>query len=77
MPIYEYFCKKCGKINEFIEIISSDKKFKCQFCGSEELQKIVSKPSFLKNFGEKGKTCCGRDERCDTPPCSSDGFCRR
>jgi hypothetical protein len=25
----------------------------------------------------KGTTCCGMDERCDTPPCSSDGICKR
>ena len=25
----------------------------------------------------EGGTCCGRTERCDKPPCSDDGVCKR
>jgi len=29
-----------------------------------------------RSLGEGG-TCCGRTERCDKPPCSDDGVCKR
>ena len=29
-----------------------------------------------RSLGEGG-TCCGRTERCDKPPCSDDGTCKR
>lgn len=29
-----------------------------------------------RSLGEGG-TCCGRTERCDKPPCSYDGVCKR
>ena len=29
-----------------------------------------------RSLGEGG-TCCGRTERCDKPPCSDDGICKR
>lgn len=82
MPIYEYKCKDCGGINEFLVGVAWDKvEIKCSRCGSEKLEKIFSK-SFISTGGhfigsQGGKTCCGRDERCDTPPCSDDGVCKR
>jgi len=26
---------------------------------------------------QDGLTCCGRTERCEKPPCSDDGSCKR
>jgi putative FmdB family regulatory protein len=81
MPIYEYQCKKCGKLNEFLIRAAKDKtEIKCKYCNSKELDRIFSK-SFVAKSGnfigsQQGKTCCGRDERCDFPPCS-DGTCQR
>jgi len=83
MPIYEYKCNMCGKISEFLVGIGRDEtsEFKCEYCGSKELTKVFSKSHVSKSnhtIGQqKGKTCCGRDERCDTPPCSDDGICKR
>jgi hypothetical protein len=31
----------------------------------------------MKEHNPPGSTCCGRSERCDTPPCSNDGKCQR
>ncbi|MDH5186021.1 MAG: hypothetical protein OEZ20_02825 [candidate division WOR-3 bacterium] len=81
MPIYEYQCKNCGKISEFLIGVVQDKiEIKCKHCKSKELDRVFSK-SFISKSGniigsQGGKTCCGRDERCDTPPCS-DGTCKR
>ncbi len=77
MQIYEYKCKNCEKINEFFLSDFNEGDLKCNFCGGKELVRLFSKTSVLKNTRSKGKTCCGRDERCDTPPCSGDSRCRR
>ncbi len=82
MPIYEYQCKSCGKISEFLVGVTQGKaEIKCKHCGSRELNKIFSK-SFISTGGnligsQGGQTCCGRTERCDTPPCSDGGICNR
>lgn len=82
MPIYEYKCRDCGKISEFLIGVSGDApEIKCSFCKSRNLEKIFSQ-SFISTSGniigsQGGKTCCGRTERCDTPPCSDGGVCRR
>jgi len=82
MPIYEYKCKDCGKISEFLVGVTKDMpEIKCNFCQSKKLDKIIS-GSFISTSGhiigsQGGKTCCGRAERCDTPPCSDGGVCRR
>ena len=82
MPIYEYRCKNCGKISEFLEAVGEGRVERvCEHCGSGELTKIIS----VSNVSSSGhsidsqgsKTCCGRDEPCETPPCSDDGICKR
>ncbi len=79
MPIYEYRCNNCGTISEFLVGISSKgDTLTCKQCGSSHLEKMLSVTHSLK--GEKrdpGRTCCGREERCSTPPCSTGGSCRR
>jgi hypothetical protein len=50
----------------------------CPNCGSPRLEKLLSVPYVMS--GERrpaGLTCCGREERCDAPPCSTDEICRR
>ena len=82
MPIYEYRCKDCSKVSEFlVGVGQGDSEIKCKFCKSKNLEKIISS-SFISTNGhitgsQEGKTCCGRTERCDTPPCSQDGICKR
>ncbi len=82
MPIYEYECTGCGKISEFLEGISGEEEVpRCRFCGSAELRRIMS-PSVLPRSGafsvpSGGGTCCGREQRCDIPPCAGGGGCQR
>ena len=80
MPIYEYRCNQCGKVSEILVGVGShNNSLACQHCGSHDLEKILSVSSFTFVNGSRapGKTCCGRDERCDSPPCSSGGACRK
>ncbi|MBN1382931.1 MAG: hypothetical protein JXA41_14770 [Deltaproteobacteria bacterium] len=82
MPIYEYECKQCGEISEFFEGMSQDNSGrKCKICGGNELTKILSKGVSARMGGmmgsRGGKTCCGREERCDTAPCAQGQACHR
>ncbi len=44
MPIYEFRCIDCGKRNTIITLsVKADFGIKCKFCGSKNLQKLVSR----------------------------------
>jgi putative FmdB family regulatory protein len=79
MPIYEYRCNDCGAISEFfVSFSQKGYSLNCKQCGSPQLEKMISVSHSLK--GEKratGHTCCGKEERCFTPPCSTGSGCRR
>ena len=79
MPIYEYKCKNCGKQIEIYQKTSSKKSITCSQCGSGNTERLFSAPSVLKvaNSSTRGSTCCGREERCETPPCSTGEKCAR
>jgi putative FmdB family regulatory protein len=80
MPIYEYECEGCGKVVEiFQKGFKPDEPIVCPNCGSDRLKKLLSAPVAVirGDSSPKGATCCGREERCDIPPCSDDGVCRR
>jgi len=79
MPIYEYKCKECGNISEFIVGMGKDAVIKCNECGSFEMEKVMSVASFqgVETARTPGRTCCGREERCESSPCSNGGVCRR
>ena len=80
MPIYEYRCDDCGTVSEFLLLHRrTAKELTCSQCQSPNLTKLLSAPSAVMtgNSSQKGATCCGREERCDTPPCSSGGTCSR
>ncbi|MFL5318015.1 MAG: FmdB family zinc ribbon protein [Myxococcaceae bacterium] len=53
MPIYEYVCEKCGKLNEVIQKVTDPAPEKCDGCGTAgKLTRIVSRTSFqLKGGG--------------------------
>ena len=43
MPIYEYSCKKCGKVVELLQKMGTDKPgVGCPACGEDKLVKILS-----------------------------------
>jgi len=79
MPIYEYQCKKCGAVSEFLISVGTEEGVFCETCGSPEVKRLISAPSFLSATVKQnpGRTCCGSAERCEIPPCSSEGTCRR
>ena len=53
MPIYEYKCKKCDEISEYIQKFSDDPLIDCERCGTPgALEKMLSLGSFhLKGSG--------------------------
>jgi putative FmdB family regulatory protein len=77
MPIYEYSCRNCGAA--FETLVRSGDIVTCPHCGSSSLDKLFSAPVMLSGRTTRptGQTCCGGEERCDTPPCSEGGECRR
>ena len=51
MPIYEYECAKCSKVEEIFQKLSDKPLTKCQHCGGK-LHKLISHSSFhLKGTG--------------------------
>lgn len=51
MPIYEYECSKCGRIDEVLQKFSDKPLSKCKHC-SGKLHKLISQSSFhLKGTG--------------------------
>jgi putative FmdB family regulatory protein len=78
MPIYSYKCKKCGRLFDFLKIKASEKPV-CPRCGSMELDKQIAAAGVIMSGSGRpsGATCCGRDERCSTPPCADSGTCKR
>ncbi|MBN1106516.1 MAG: zinc ribbon domain-containing protein [Deltaproteobacteria bacterium] len=79
MPIYEYRCEACGAVTEYLVGVGKDETVRCSACGGSEMSRVLSVSSFTTNPSGRmpGRTCCGREERCSTPPCSGGGACRR
>jgi putative FmdB family regulatory protein len=51
MPLYEYECTKCGRIDEVLQKFSDKPQAKCKHC-SGKLHKLISHSSFhLKGTG--------------------------
>ncbi|MDY6881122.1 MAG: zinc ribbon domain-containing protein [Desulfatiglans sp.] len=79
MPIYEYQCKACGSTSEYLIGVGNNEDVCCKTCGSNEVKRVLSVASYMGGMSKRaaGRTCCGREERCETPPCSDTGGCRR
>jgi putative FmdB family regulatory protein len=79
MPVYDFRCRECGKVTEILLRSESGKAICCTDCGSHDLERLMSASVSIKTgASEPGTTCCGRTERCESPPCSGDdGCCRR
>ena len=78
MPIYEYRCRNCGEKTEVL-VRTGGPTANCPTCGSPLLEKLFSAPYVMsaESVRPKGRTCCGQEERCATPPCSTERGCRR
>ena len=80
MPFYEYRCNHCDKISEILIGVSyGSEMLVCKYCGSNDLMQILSVSSFTVTDSGMvpGATCCGREERCNTPSCETRGVCRK
>ncbi len=76
MKIYEFKCESCGSIFELTE--GESQNLICTKCGAKDVKRLFSTPALVKDYASsESKTCCGRDERCSTPPCSGNGVCIR
>lgn len=77
MPIYEYRCSTCGERVEVL-VRSHAATPSCPDCGSPLTHKLFSTPHVLSGQMRRqpGHTCCGREDRCDAPPCSGGDPCR-
>ena len=77
MPIYEYRCRNCN--STFAALVRSGTPVTCPDCGGSSLKKLISAPFVLsgETIRQAGRTCCGREERCDTPPCTEGSSCWR
>ncbi|MBN1135528.1 MAG: zinc ribbon domain-containing protein [Anaerolineae bacterium] len=78
MPIYEYHCATCqARVEVLVRSYATTPA--CPNCGSPLTDKLFSAPHLLSGESRRpaGHTCCGRDERCDAPPCSGGSACRR
>ena len=52
MPIYEYVCDKCGKLNDVLQKVNDPPPEQCSGCGAKgTLKKIVSRSSFVLRGG--------------------------
>ncbi|RPF42562.1 putative FmdB family regulatory protein [Thermodesulfitimonas autotrophica] len=78
MPTYDYRCQKCGHVWEARLNQGDTPPQSCPRCGSKELQRLFPAPHVAKSGSRPGgRTCCGREERCTTPPCTTGGGCRK
>jgi putative FmdB family regulatory protein len=75
MPTYVYECPRCGEF-EVRHSISEPARERCPTCG-DTVQRVIAGGTTLiiKGRGattsqcEKETPCCGRETRCDSPPC--------
>jgi putative FmdB family regulatory protein len=42
MPTYEYHCKACGREFEAVQKMTDPDLVKCEVCGKDELEKLIS-----------------------------------
>lgn len=85
MPTYEYECRKCGRRFEREQSIREPALTRCPECRGELHRLISGGTGFIlkENGGQtpsrrsghgcsleaSGRTCCGREERCEQPAC--------
>jgi putative FmdB family regulatory protein len=80
MPTYEYRCASCDRTIEAFQKMSDEPLAECPRCGGE-LRRLIGKGAGViikggstpEGGGECNREtpCCGRDQRCDKPPCGS------
>lgn len=87
MLTYEYECESCGLRFERRQAITDDPVDECPSCHANVRRLLSGGAGFvLKDSGHGrgaarsdgcsleavGRTCCGRTERCGSPPCGGE-----
>lgn len=73
VPIYDYRCADCGHVAELLVREAGSTPVRCPSCQGERIERLPSAARMVSAHRTQGSTCCGREERCETPPCSSGG----
>ncbi len=70
MPIYEFRCLGCGHVFELLKLKkeSEEARMRCPKCGSEEVERILSKVSAVISSGKKSTHTT---KNCGSGSCSS------
>ena len=78
MPVYDIKCNECGEVSEILLRSADNQCIHCPGCGSENVERLIASSYMIRmETPALGKTCCGRSERCETPPCSTGDTCHR
>jgi putative FmdB family regulatory protein len=75
MPIYEYECTKCGRIEEAFQKFSDKPLAKCRHC-SGKLHKLISQSTFhlkgngwyVTDYANKSKNTPAASKKSETTP---------
>jgi putative FmdB family regulatory protein len=74
MPIYEYLCESCGKVNEQLQKVNDPPPARCDECGSRKLAKLVSRSAFqLKGGGWYSDLYASKKEKAAPSKDGTDG----
>ena len=49
MPMFDFKCKKCGQIDEYIVKLGQTKGLECRKCGSKALTKLLCAATVVAN----------------------------
>jgi putative FmdB family regulatory protein len=55
MPLFEYRCKECGHVTEFLEKADTKAEHQCEQCGSKRTDRILSAFA-VRGGGSSGST---------------------
>lgn len=70
MPIFEYKCKDCGTISEFI-VFGKDDDLHCKSCNGQQLEKLLSAHNTTSSTHSASSSapagCCGAPNSCGSP----------
>lgn len=74
MPLFCFHCDECGHRYELLLPFADADTARCPECGAP-LHRLLTAPSDYRTLRPRppARTCCGAEERCDTPPCSDGG----
>jgi len=55
MPIFEYQCKECMTVSEFLMGVRNEESIACKNCGSLVMERILSTPFLFEQYGQSGE----------------------